>query len=91
MIDNDDDLLAVCWDIITHTADNNCNEDNDHDGADYNDEHSWIGHWVSQPKGEQNRKSWEGCHRWGKLEILKAADITEEQYRFYMVSFLSFM
>ena len=90
-IDNDDDLLAVCQDIITHTADNNCNEDNNCDGANYNDEHSWIGCWVSQPEGEQNWKSQEGHHRWGKPEILKAANIMEEQYKFYMVSFLSFM
>ena len=86
-LDRNDDLLTVCQDIIAH-VDRDKDDEDDRDDTNDNDKGNWIGRLVDQPEGERNRKPREGRLRWGKQEILEAADITEEQYAFYMVSLL---
>jgi hypothetical protein len=91
-----DDALANLQRLLAHTTNNdkdncnkkdNCNEDNK-DDEDGSIDTSWINCWIDQPAGEGGHRHREGHPGWGKTEIMQAANIMEDQYNCYMVSFM---
>jgi hypothetical protein len=91
-----DDALANLQRLLAHAT--NCDEDDCDENGDCNEDDkddedgsvdtSWIDRWIDRPAGEGGRRHREGRPGWGKTEIMQAADITEDQYNRYMVSFM---
>lgn len=87
--DNNDNTFSMFQNLLTGAASNE-NGFDDYDCNDNDDDSrtSWINHYIKQPYGERGRTDTDDRCGFGKAEILEVADITNAQYRCYMVCFL---
>jgi len=89
---DDEDVLASIQNVLMGVSsddDGGNDEDDDGDNEDIHDtdnDTSWINRWIDRPVGERRRMNTEDRPGWGKPEIMTAANITEAQYKRYMVS-----